>query len=826
MSYQQQHQHQHHHHYQQQLFATKQVVHPPMNPVSPPPLEDECGSSPCSNGPPPNNSLMEMICRFNNLGCACLVERSNAQDFSQAGVYLGRALEMAQLLVPISSTPSFLPHFIHEAAEINSTASTPPPTGSSTPMSSNNNSGSEFYVSKSLYVYQRGEYDEGMHGYSDPITLEFASSNMNAVATLYFNLGQLYLRINKDEKAQDCFLAAMQLLGGTLVGGKQPQQPWGEGGDKCPWKDHTLDLVSSSTTSCTTKDHHHPHANGNGGVRLMTVLHNVGHVQYRNGHYEDAIQTYQKALEICQTSAANDSSSRHILELASTLNCLGVCHFHLQQADTDKALSYYCEALTIRQQALLASKGQHPQPSTTGIITIPNASSLLSKEIATIINNIGRVYFMLSQYDMALEYYNQSLLMRRSLFGNDHLDVGATIFNAGQTFHHLGQYDKAMELYQEFLAIAKKHLGYHHRDVACMLKCMAQIKHECNHVAEAKELYQEAIQVGRASLGQFHPEIASTLNKLGNLLYESGDFDNAIQVYRQGLEVERTVLEPDHPNITVTITNIAQIYKLQEQYDLALNLYKECVAIYKRSLDASHPSISGTLSCIALIYYRTRRFTKALEVYQEALRLRREAYGDHHLEVASTLNSVGLVLYKMDLHDYALQSFHESLKIRRDLLGPDHREVAVVLYNLATCCLECGEEERAMTYYRETLCVEKKALGDDHPDVIMTLLHCGQVLQGRGELNEAMDYYVEALQAAESRQRTQPSAVDHATMANLWNHLGNVFLQRGEALELVDALSNALRHFRLAGKAENELVLSGFSFYALAKNHPECAPVA
>ena len=130
-----------------------------------------------------------------------------------------------------------------------------------------------------------------------------------------------------------------------------------------------------------------------------------------------------------------------------------------------------------------------------------------------------------------------------------------------------------------------------------------------------------------------------------------------------------------------------------------------------------------------------------------------------------------------------------------------------------------------MSYYRETLRVERKALGDNHRDVILTLLHCGQVLQGRGELKEALEYYRQALNAQTCGEATA-TKIDHATAARILNHMGNIFLQRGQTKEMVESLSSSLRRLKMAGKKENELVVSGFNFYALAKRHPEAPPAA
>jgi tetratricopeptide (TPR) repeat protein len=409
---------------------------------------------------------IEIIVRLNNLGVTA-IERS---EHEAAGNFLRRALDKAE----------------HRFDSI-----------LRSPIQSNNNQ-----VSRSLYVYQRGEYDEGMHTFSVPIVMDAATTSLpNAILTVLFNMGQLYLRTNQNEAAAQAFMRALQLINSTSPTSKlqQQQQP-----------------AASSAVS------------------LMAVLHNIGHVQYRTGQYEDAVRTYAKALQWGKHAFHGKTCHNTMLEVAATLNCLGVLYFHLPKAETEKAMELYLESLAIQKNIF--------------------GEAYESKEVATTLNNIGRIHYMKGEHEQALELYNTALQMRRRLLGPEHLDVAATIYNAGQTHHQRGNLVLAMELYEEFLSIARKRLGKYHRDVAIMLKCMAQIHHEKKSHDTAAALYREALVVGKSALGNFHPEVASTLNKLGNLYYEQGDFENALKVYKEGLEVERAVLDVFHPNVVVTLT--------------------------------------------------------------------------------------------------------------------------------------------------------------------------------------------------------------------------------------------------------------------------------
>lgn len=305
---------------------------------------------------------------------------------------------------------------------------------------------------KTSYLYQRDDYDEGMNTFTEPVAIfPELSTVLTGMATILFNLGQLCLRMGDEQEAYVSFLRALMIAS---------------------------DSNNTRSSSKGVVDNAH---------FMVATLHNIGHIQYRNAKYEEAIQTYTRALAVGRQ--AYSTSTHNMLAVSTTLNCLGVLHFHLPKVDTQRALTLYREALSIRRSVV----GQDAE----------------SIEIATILNNIGRVFYMKLDYDAALKLYSESLTMRRRLLGDNHLDVAATVYNAGQTLHQRGDLDQAMNLYEEFLRIAKNKLGSEHRDVAIMLKCMAQIHHEKKEYPEASKLYEEAIAVAKAALGSKHPEIAT-----------------------------------------------------------------------------------------------------------------------------------------------------------------------------------------------------------------------------------------------------------------------------------------------------------------------------
>ena len=632
-------------------------------------------------------------------------------------------------------------------------------------------------------------YDEGMTTHSYPLRLKTAEavSSFSVVrSTVLCNLGLAHVRSGDDASAADCFYRALETATGSSTAG------------------------STCTPVATT--HAEPDQDSSNsdltgaGATIVGIYHNLGHIQYRAERFGDALAAYTEILRMLPYDFSLDAAAAH--------NCIGVLHFHMAKPDTDAALAHYSRSLDIRRSIL---GDQH-------------------QDVATTLNNIGRVHYMTSDYEAALGVYRRALAVRRTLLGETDLDVAATVYNAGQTLHQLGRLEEAMELYDDFLRIARACLGADHRDISVMLKCVAQIYHEKGQHDRAHQVYEESLRIAREALGPNHAEVASTLNKIGNLHYERGDFDAALDVYSKGLDVERAVLEPDHPNIVVTLTNIGQIYQHRGDHQQAVRMYHDALEIQRRTLGLQHSSVTATLSSIGLVTYQMGNYALALDVYQEVLRTRRDAClkagTDDDLPVASTLNSIGLVLFKRGVHELAMSAFAEGLRIRRRLLGPDHRDVAIIVYNMATVQLEMGDEEEAMQAYRETLRIERAALGPDHEDVVLTMQHIGQVHQQRGDLRQALEYFEETLvieRRNRARRVAEVTGSGTTTVARTLNHIGNMRLQRGHVSHAMEAYVESARLYNAKAAGADymtDLVVAGFNFYSLSKDHPEAAPVA
>ena len=535
-----------------------------------------------------------------------------------------------------------------------------------------------------------------------------------------------------------------------------------------------------------------------GNVVMDTmILHNLGYCSYRLGSNDQALKFYQQAMSMVQLRGCTKSK-----DLAACCNSIGVIQFH---SKNEKA------SMDMFQRSLEAYRALSNEDD-------------VAVAIATVLNNIGRVYFVQEMFNNALLVYKNALEERKKHLGSTSVDVAATLYNLAQTHHSLGQLDDAMQSYKDFLVIVKCNFGEDTTETAYAYRGMAEIYEDQTELKSAFESYKKALAVQQGFLGATHLEVGSTLNRLGNLCYNMHEYKQSLEYYMKGLKVEQSLLDKNHPDIVITMTNIAHVKKQMGKHREALSMYRQVKTMQEQVFGPVSIQVAQSMSNIGLMQYHGKQFAEAFESYQEALRIRRELYStDEHPDIASTLNSIGLILFKQDMFDLAMKCFKECLELRRKIYSETSREVAIAWYNLATVHFEMGSDDDAIKLYKEAIRVEKAALGDRHPDVIETLLHLASILQKLGRLDEALVYFMEALDIQRSRMDANNSST---ALFRILNLVGNLHLQRGDVAEMMKYYVEASRIYEAEQQPREGLLIAGYNLYGYSKIFPASAAMA
>ncbi len=635
----------------------------------------------------------------------------------------------------------------------------------------------------SYYIYQRSDFDEGMHFIEGMQMLNMDSFSVADIqsdsmqvcpvveATLTYNIGQVLHRIGDDmRRAYKCYTDA-------------------------------LCMIQCASASSSVDDF------------LIAILNNLGYLTYRRGHLNQAKDIYTQLYHhVIKIHGPQHSYA------ASALNCLGVVHYHSKDKlhNATDAESSFMAAMNCFKEALAI---------------LENFDSEYDAARATVMNNCGRIHVQNNEFEESLSYYEDALRIRRDCLGMNSLDYAATCFNAGQSYHQKRDLDKANYLYKEFLRVALLKFGQNHRDVAVVLSGMAQIAQEKHLYDEAEELYEESLSAGRASLGDDHTEIAMLLNRLGNFHFERERLEDALSCYRRGLAIEKKVLPFSHPNILVTLSNLGEICRQMQKWDEAAEIYVEYIGMLRRKHGINdHADTSNVLQTLGLVEYQRGNTPLALEYLEDSLSMRRTLVGNDHIDVSTTLLNIADILSRRRNFTAASELLSEALRIRENACGRNSREVAFVVYNVGLNHQQRGRHEAAILNFSETLRIEKAVLGERHRDIAMTLFKLGEAHKAASNLDAALKSFEESVSILRSpsdvTERAMPSRTDQASIARTLNEIGNIHRSRGDIASMMEALNEASRLYRQAGLNTNNVVLNDVHICVMDFSLPTGAPAA
>lgn len=138
--------------------------------------------------------------------------------------------------------------------------------------------------------------------------------------------------------------------------------------------------------------------------------------------------------------------------------------------------------------------------------------SYLDPDVADTLSDIGIAYGKLDLFDEAIQYLTEALRIRKKLFGKNHMSCAATLHNMGNVLQNAGEYDRALKLFVGARRIKQDILGLSHPQVAFAIKAIGHVYYEIGLYDKAWEAYSEALKVyRRAGLNDDHPDVVQTL---------------------------------------------------------------------------------------------------------------------------------------------------------------------------------------------------------------------------------------------------------------------------------------------------------------------------
>ena len=351
------------------------------------------------------------------------------------------------------------------------------------------------------------------------------------------------------------------------------------------------------------------------------------------------------------------------------------------QEDLGEAVRLVTKAMSYNQDQVreILEEAQPMIPHAKSLVEHCAAEKEMTLKLKTELSNLhhycGQVFYTLAQYGAALKYYEESLSIRKQVFGDRHTSVAHSLNNIGMLYKTLGKHEEALKYYEESLSIYKQVFGDRHPDVATSLNNIGNLYNTLGRNQEALKYYEESLSIRKQVFGDRHTSVAASLNNIGLLYSNLGRNEEALKCYEESLSIMKQVFGDRHTSVATSLNNIGLLYNTLGQHEEALKCLKESLSIRKQVFGDRHTSVAASLNNIGLLYDTLGQHEEALKCYEESLSIYKQVFGDRHTDVATSLNNIGLLYRTLGQHEEALEFCKEALVIRREFLPESHPDI-------------------------------------------------------------------------------------------------------------------------------------------------------
>lgn len=435
---------------------------------------------------------------------------------------------------------------------------------------------------------------------------------------------------------------------------------------------------------------------------------NIGIAYDSMGKYPDALECYQKSLNIIRSFYG--MNHRDVVDI---YNNMGVLYCHKKQ---------YSVALATLKDAEKIGIELYGENSVEMTITY---------------NNLGLAYHYMKDYSNALTYYTKALHIRTNICCHDP-EVATIYNNIGMIYYEQGQYSQAIDCLETALKIQHEIFGETHPTVALSNHNISAIYTRMGQYSMAQVYEQKALSIDLEVLGEGHPDVAAMCRDMGIIYILKEQYLQAIDYFRKALEILDGINEND--------LLVSELYELMgdsylelRQYYKALECFKTIETIQQRLVSDYELDVSENYAKMGYVYYAMGQFSMALKYYRGALEIKLAyAVGKNNQDVAICYNNIAGCYYAQEEYAHALKYFKAALKNWR-LYDPNNTNVADTYKMVGLTYHFMGNDGYAIKYLRKALDIGLDVYGVNSFPIGVIYSSIGSVYNSVGKYSEALE---------------------------------------------------------------------------------------
>jgi tetratricopeptide (TPR) repeat protein len=244
---------------------------------------------------------------------------------------------------------------------------------------------------------------------------------------------------------------------------------------------------------------------------LADALNNIGYNYYNQGHIPEALEYYNKSLNIKDLIGDKNGMAQSYNNIAAIYN---------NQGDIPKALEYHNKSLNIKE--LIGDQ----------------------KGMANSFNNLGSIYYNHGDISKALEYYSKSLKIYEVI--DDKWGMAYAFNNLGAIYDKQDDISKALEYYNKGLNIQKM-IG-DKRGMAYSFNNIGSLYFEKNDIDKAKSFIEKGYKLSK-ELG-YPYNIEKCAGWLKGIYEKQGNYKLAYEYYKEEILMRDSIQNEENYKAT------------------------------------------------------------------------------------------------------------------------------------------------------------------------------------------------------------------------------------------------------------------------------------
>jgi serine/threonine-protein kinase len=341
---------------------------------------------------------------------------------------------------------------------------------------------------------------------------------------------------------------------------------------------------------------------------------------------------------------------------------------------------------------------------------------------------LGGIYQKLGQLARADTLLQLALAQRRTLYGDDHVEVGESEVALGGLRMDQAAFEEAETLIRSGLERLRRHRPADHPSIARAMTALGTALEEQGEYDRAILQLEEALRLQEAAGPNPNPDLTSTLTELGNTHFYSGNYPTADSNFRRALTLDRELYGDRHPLVANDLINVGAVLHEQGNYTESEPYYRQALALNRGFYGEEHSKVAENLTMLGRSLVYQRRLVEADSVLRRAVAILQRVYGEVHPLVASSLNEVGNTAVLQDRPDEAERIFERVARIYRQVYPESHYVVGIAVSNLASVQLNRARYAEAARGFEEAITIFAATQGPNHTNTGIARIKLGRAL--------------------------------------------------------------------------------------------------